>query len=162
VRNSRDFGALALFPRARSPVSACIGSAITNDVWTVDARGGSVRFLVLVAYALRYLADDCEDHRPCLAARLRALADEEIAYEARRDALTPHDLGWLHGLAAARVRKQRRRLANYQESQADDLYYIDVLAQNLARMEATLARLEPLVHEDWTWDDPAAMTAENA
>jgi hypothetical protein len=29
----------------------------------------------LMAYALRYLADDCEDHRPKTAKRMRDLAD---------------------------------------------------------------------------------------
>jgi len=29
----------------------------------------------LIAYALRYLADDCDDHRPKTAARLRELAE---------------------------------------------------------------------------------------
>ena len=29
----------------------------------------------VTSYALRYLADDCEDHRPLMAARMRQIAD---------------------------------------------------------------------------------------
>lgn len=42
----------------------------------------SVTDKALIAYALRYMADDIEDHRPRMAARLRRLADDDTQYAA--------------------------------------------------------------------------------
>jgi hypothetical protein len=54
-------------------------------------------------------------------------------------------LGWLLGLARARVKKQQRRLDNYELREGDDTEHYDVLAVNLTWMEDACERLEQLL-----------------
>jgi hypothetical protein len=61
--------------------------------------------------------------------------------------LTERDAGWLIALARARVKKQQRRLDNYELREGDDTDHYDILAVNLTWMEDATERLEAVLAE---------------
>jgi hypothetical protein len=108
----------------------------------------------LIAYALRYLADDADDHRPRLAARMRALAaateddaDERVASEERR-ALGAGGLGGLD-----------RRADGPSAPSAEAVEELDFV--HVGHTPKSIVQRHNLTRRSRLWQDVAA-TAERA